>query len=173
MVSTGITTNNHNIHTFISHNIRKCYNKQTHLGWKVATFDPMDTSWSKQTTWQHSADLQRTSLTHLSQNPMTRQQVQMAHQSHHLAHHIRHHNMASMKHQKIRVRAQPIETDARIIKVYGQAATHLSPYDQQELVRETLNKRLLLPEASNRLWAAQIQRLIFQRIRQNQTRPPL
>jgi hypothetical protein len=39
------------IHLF-PHNIRKCYDKQTHLGWNVATFGLMDTSWSKPTAWQ-------------------------------------------------------------------------------------------------------------------------
>jgi hypothetical protein len=50
------------------------------------------------------------------------------------------------------------------MKVYGLAATHLPLYDQQELIRETQNKHLLLLEATNRLWAAQIQRLVLSQI---------
>ena len=69
--------------------------------------------------------------------------------------------------------AQREETEARIIKIYILADTQLTVYDHHELIKETLEERLLIPEPTNRIWAEQITRLIYLKIQQNANRPNL
>lgn len=44
------------------------------------------------------------------------------------------------------------ETEAQIQRVFC-ISEHLTPLDRHELMRETLDERLTLPEPTNRLWA--------------------
>ena len=69
--------------------------------------------------------------------------------------------------------AQREETEARIIKIYILADTQLTVYDHHELIKETLEERLLIPEPTNRIWAEQITRLIYLKIQQSANRPNL
>ena len=57
------------------------------------------------------------------------------------------------------------ETTAQTHHIYRLIDDHLSVYDRNELVKETLAERLLLPEHINRLWAKLMFSLIYKRIR--------
>ena len=57
------------------------------------------------------------------------------------------------------------ETTSQIHHIYRLIDDHLSVYNRHELVKETLEERLLLPEHTNRLWAKQMFPLIYKWIR--------
>ena len=63
------------------------------------------------------------------------------------------------------------KTTAQIHNIYRLIDEHLSVYDRHELVKETLEERLLLPEHTNRLWAKQMFPLIYKRIRLQRNQP--
>ena len=69
--------------------------------------------------------------------------------------------------------AQLLETQAQLRKVYALAENNLTIHDRHELIKETLEERLTLPEQTNRLWATQLLRLIYIRLKHNSTRPHL
>ena len=66
--------------------------------------------------------------------------------------------------------AQRNETEAKLTKAYGLAQTYLTVYDQRELIKETLDERINLPEPTNRIWVDQIIPIIYSRIRKNKSR---
>ena len=137
----------------------QCFHRQTTLGWDAATFGIMDSSWSTSIT--------QGTGTHW-QAKLSRWLINSAY-SIWLQRNAERYSIDPATQQS----AQRLETKAQIIKVYGLAAAHLSSYDHHELIKETVEERLQFPEPTNRIWAMQIQRLIYLRIRHNKTRPSI
>ena len=142
---------------------RRCIEAQQQLGWHLATCGVMTALWGNTIP-----DPKHLGLGSKWQAKVSRWLLQAAH-----------HTWTDRNHERYRrddidaQNAQDRETEANVRKVFHLAHTFLSTYDQTELMHRTLEAQLAIPEASNRIWAQQQQRIIYRRIRLNRTRPNL
>lgn len=143
--------------------LAKCFQRQSILGWDLATFGLMDSHWCRLIPRATDKTMR------------TQWQAKVTKWLFESAHEIwkKRNSERNTIDPETKLNAQRRETEAKLIKVYELAAEHLSPYDHHELIKETLEERQSIPEPTNRIWVDQIQRLIYQRIRQNRTRPLL
>ena len=142
---------------------QQCYHRQTQLGWNLATFGMMDTLWSTLIP-----DPTNQALGQKWQTKVSLWLIESAHSI------WIQRNAARYKIDEVtQTNMQQLETAAQVTKIYELATKHLSQYDQQALIKESLATRLQMPEPTNRIWVTQLQRLIYLQIKRNQTRPPL
>lgn len=68
-----------------------------------------------------------------------------------------------------KINAAHREIEAQLHHIYHLAAAHLTQHDRHELINESLEDRLLMPESTNRAWAAQLIPLIHSRAKAHLT----
>jgi hypothetical protein len=155
--------NNPPIAPNISDRARRCVEAQQQLGWRLATCGVMSESWGNAIL-----DPKSLGLGSKWQAKVSRWLLNAAH-----------HTWTDRNNERYRQddidaqNAQDRETESNVRKVFHLANTFLSTYDLNELMHRTLDTQLALPEASNRIWAQQQQRIIYCRIRLNHTQPNL
>ena len=142
---------------------RLCYQQQTAIGWDLATFGMMDDSWARTIP-----DPNLSGTGEKWQTKVTKWLIDSAYRIW-----VQRNTERYTPNQADALGAQLLETQAQIRKVYALAENNLTIHDRHELIKETLAERLTLPENTNRLWATQLLRLIYTRIKHNSTRPHL
>ena len=153
----------HSINGALTIRARHCYQQQTDIGWDLATFRMMDNFWASTipdpTLWGTGEKWQ---------TKVTKWLIDSAYLIW-----VQHNTERHTPNQAEVLNAQLLETQAQIRKVYALAETNLTIHDRHELIKEHLDERLALPETTNRIWATQLLRLIWIRIKHNSTRTNL
>lgn len=144
----------------LSPEILRCVQRQDSAGWYLATIGIMDQSWSASIP-----DPRRLNLGDKWQAKVSTWLITQAHSLWTTRNTERHE-----PDPLILLRASLLETEAQVSRVY-QTLARLPAPDRHELIRTTIEERLLLPEHTNRLWAAQMLPLLYRRIKYHERHP--
>ena len=149
--------------TDASNRAQRCLRSQRKIGWRLATCGVMSSTWSNTIP-----DPKHLNLGTRWQTKISRWLLDAAYLTWTLRNKERHRRDAIDA-----LTAQDRETEANVRKVFNLAHTYLSIYDQAELMYFTLDEQLTRPEPTNRIWAQQQLRIIYRRLRLNDSRPIL